>query len=98
MAKSGFGLLVLGTGLAAAAVRFELPMTESRLQIAAWAGVAMLLETVLPAAPPNHRAGRVLLLSAAAAIGVVAMKAHLEPQAVRSDAHIARAAVKRVVR
>jgi len=78
--------------------RYNLRMTETRWQIAAFAGLAAGMEMMIRSS--GHRrasAIRGALNAAVAAIVIVSVKFHLEPAARKQDSAVVRAVAKTVV-
>jgi len=83
--------------IAGAVTRYNLRLTETRWQIAAFVGLAISGELIAGLAGA-HRASviRGTLNAAAAALVIISVKFHLEPAARKHDSAVVRRAVKKV--
>jgi hypothetical protein len=79
--------------------RYNLRMTETRWQIAAFVALAVSAELLLHKSGPNRASlMRGTLNAVAAALVIVSVKFHLEPAARKHDSAIARDVAKTVVK
>jgi len=83
--------------IAGAVTRYNLRLTETRWQIAAFVGLAISGELIAGLAGANRASViRGTLNAAAAALVIISVKFHLEPAARKHDSAVVRRAVKKV--